>query len=114
MKYYVTVDEDGKEIVRRESFDDFYVAMGFFSRYYRPRSKRSVLGFTTEVINGEFFRAYVTLWIPESLDQADSHFHQRDAIATKQSNAFEYSHTYFFLVESELGAKEADMPDDED
>ncbi len=40
--------------------------------------------------------------VPELIDKSDSFFHTRYPIAAKQSNAFHYEHTYFFLIESEV------------
>lgn len=114
MLYFVTVEEDGKEIVRRKMFDDYFAAVSSLACYYRPTSTRSVLEFATEVINGEFARSYVTLMLPEALDRSDSFFHTRYSIAAKQSNAFHYEHTYFFLIESERGKNEADANEDAD
>ena len=52
--------------------------------------------------------------LPEALDRSDSFFHTRYPIAAKQSNAFHYEHTYFFLIESESGKNEADANEDAD
>lgn len=114
MVYFVTVEEDGKEIVRRKTFADYFAAVSFLSSYYRPTTARSVLEFATEVINGEFARSYVTLMLPEALDKSDSLFHTKYPIAAKQSNAFRYEHMYFFLIESEVGKNDADADGDSD
>lgn len=108
MVYYVSVDEDGVEVVRRKPFDDYCAAVDFFSQFYQPRAGRAVLEFVSEVINGRFARSYASLMIPGALDENDSYFQTRYHVAAKQSNAFRYDHSYFFLIESEVGRTDAD------
>ena len=107
-KYHLTVHADGAPLVTREPFDDYARAIGFVSRYYRPRSGRSVLTFDTEVIDGKFARAYKALNVPEALDRTDPDFAALYHIAAKNSNAFDYDRSYRFLVESDFGIDQAE------
>lgn len=102
--YYLTIEKDGSDIVRRKEFSDYYDAVHCCAQYYSAKSKRSVLSLTTEVINGEFARSYVELAIPESIDVGEQ---ARRLRATKYSNAFEYDGSYFFLIETEVGIRDS-------
>lgn len=108
--YYVTVDKNGEELVRRKEFDDYAVAMQYLATYYEPRLGRGVLPFTTEVINGEFARSYVELADPETVGSSNE---ARRLRSIKFSNAFNYDGTYFFLVESDVGIQDADNDEDD-
>jgi len=111
--YFVTVKRNGEELLRRAAFSDYAEAMGSLSRYYRPRAPRSVLEFATESINGRFARSYLTLMRPEDLDENEPFYEQRRHLAVKQRNAHEYDHSYFFLIESEVGIADAEDEDDD-
>jgi hypothetical protein len=111
--YYLTVDKDGKELVRRMGFEDYSEALRYLTNFYTPRNNdiRVVLSFTTEVINGEFARSYVELSDPNAIEPSDETRYVR---AVKFSNAFKYEGSYFFLIESELGVQDADCEDEDD
>ncbi len=114
MRYFLTVEKRGVELVRRQPFDDYGDAIDFIGRYYKPRSQRSVLNFTTEAINGEFARSYVSLNRPDDLAKDDIGFERRYENAVKYSNAFDYDDSYFFMIESEIGIADCDEEDDDD
>lgn len=62
MNYKLTV-WSGDEILFTDDFDDFEQAINATGSFYTPKNlrHRSVLSFTTEVINGKFFRSYASL-----------------------------------------------------
>jgi hypothetical protein len=103
--YYLTVEQNGVEVVRRKVFDDYGTAVKFISKYFEPKSRRSVLSFTTEAINGEFARSYVEMADPTTIDHHDQTRYLR---SVKFSNAFSYEGSYFFLIESDVGIQDAD------
>ena len=104
--YYLTIHKNGEEIIRREPFGDFCLAVAFTSRFYRPRSRRSVLAFTTEVINGEHARSYAELARPEAVELEEPYHEERYIRAVKLSNAFDFENSYFFLIETDHGIDE--------
>jgi hypothetical protein len=61
--YYLTIQREGLDVVRRQPFSNYADAIAFTSRYYqfRPSIRRAVLKFSTEAINGQFARSYATL-----------------------------------------------------
>lgn len=101
--YHVTVTKNGNDIVRGKVYDDYAEAIAFISQYYQPRAQRSVLSFTTEVINGQFARSFAALTKPEDIEPAQPSSKARYQAAAKQDNAFRYDASYFFLIESEVG-----------
>ena len=106
--YYLTVVKNGSDIFVRRPFKDYCDAIAACTSYYKPKTKRSVLKFTTETINGQFARSYTELNRPEQIERNDKIAKQRYAIAAKYTNAFEYADSYFFLIESEIGISDAD------
>jgi hypothetical protein len=110
--YYLTVDENDNEICSRKPFDDYGEALEACAQFFKPKSNRSVLSFTTETINGKFARSYTELKRPEHISAEDEIGKQRYAAAAKSSNSFEYDCSYFFLIESELGIKDCDDEDE--
>ena len=107
-EYFVTVESNVEVLVKRMACIDFHEALSIFSRYYRAKSKRSVLQFSTEVINGQFARAYAELVVPSQISVNDESSKLRYEIAAKHSNAFEYDQSYFFLVESRVGIEDSE------
>ena len=105
--YFLTVRRDGRDEVFRKPFEDYSDALEFLMAYYRPRSSRSVLTFSTEVINGAFARSYLSLNLPEGVVDGPG-ARERYALAVKHQNAYEYSSSYFFLIESQVGIDDAD------
>ena len=90
-KYYSTIENNDIIIEKRVPFDDYKEAMHIFSKYYKSKSQRSVLNFTTELINGRFARSYIELNLPENISMNDDTIStQRYLNAVKHSNAFEY------------------------
>lgn len=104
--YFVTVVKDNIEIVRRENFNDFSEALDSLSRFYKSRTQRSVLEFSTEVINGRFVRSYAELLIPSDVSIDNTKWEARRLLAIKQSVAFEYSSNFVFLIEGEIAIQE--------
>lgn len=103
--YYVTVDKNGSQVARRIAFDDYAEAVNYLATYYKPKFGRCTLSFTTEVINGHFARSYSELADPDIVDRSDEVRYVR---AVKMSNAFDYAGSFFFLIESEVGIRDAD------
>src|SRR5262245_22605308 len=101
--YYLTIKKNGEVILAKQPFADYAAAVAFTSQFYQPRAARSVLRFTTEVINGEFARSYATLERPENLDKDSPFFKERCHATVKKANAFSFDASYLFLIESELG-----------
>lgn len=108
--YFLTVKntDSGQRLVEREPFEDYGEAMRALSSYLRPRNPRSVLVFSTELINGEFARTFMQVRRPEDLDPKDPLSKQLRPLASKQANAYDYDCDYLFIIESEYGAAEAD------
>ena len=113
--YYLTITKNSVEIAYRKPFDDFSAAVTYTSQFYKPRIEgcRTVLSFTTEVINGQYARSYTHLTRPEDIDQSMPHHERRYHIAAQQSNAFSYDGSYFFLIETELGIQDAQVAEQE-
>jgi hypothetical protein len=109
--YYLTVDHDGSEIIRRKEFDDYGDAVTYLSQYFKTKSGRSVLELTTEVINGVFARSYGSMNDPMTIDRSNKEGYSR---AVRCSNAFSYKGSYFFLIESEAGIQDARNEESDD
>ena len=103
--YYLTVQRDGVDVVRRQEFADYADAVAFTSRYYqvKPSIGRAVLKFYTEAINGQFARSYAALTRVEDVSENHPYATEARNAATKQENAFVYDASYLFLIESDLG-----------
>jgi hypothetical protein len=105
--YYLTIEKNGNELCVRKPFDDYGTAIAACAVYYTPKTKRSVLTFTTETINGQFARSYVVLNHPERINRGDEIGRQLYAAAVANMYAFEYTDSYLFLIESEIGVEDA-------
>jgi hypothetical protein len=101
--YYLTVEHDGSEIIRRKQFGDYSDAVNYLSRYFKAITRRSVLSLTTEVINGVFARSYGSMNDPMTIDRSEQERYSR---AVRYRNAFENEGSYFFLIESEAGIQD--------
>ena len=112
-KYFVTVGKNGDQIVDRKPFDDYGEAVASLNLYYQPKAGRCVLKLSTEVVNGVFARSFGGLNIPEDIEATDESTQRKYSAAAKQSNAFDYDASYFFLIESEFGISERENEDDE-
>ena len=106
--YYLTITKDGMDVVRRMVFDDYAAAVGYTARFYEPKAVRSVLSFTTEVINGQFARSFATLNRPETLDPAGPFYKEKYHRAAQQSNAFAFDASYLFVIESDVGVRDTE------
>jgi hypothetical protein len=106
--YFVTVYSEDATIIERLACLDFAEALNVCSRFYSPRTSRSVLSFTTEVINGRFSRSFAELLKPDNIAGTDEQSRLLYDRAAKQTNAFDYERGYFFLIESTAGKVEAD------
>ena len=105
--YYLTVKKGGKELLVRKEFADYSAAIAYTGQFYQATTKRSIIAFTTEVINGELARSYATLTRPESVSSHEPYFQERYHVAVKQDNSFEYDDSFFFLIETERGIEDA-------
>ena len=114
MKYYLTIERGREPLVTRKPFDDYAAALAACYESYEARSPRSVLTFTTEVINGQFARTFTELNRPESIDPSGGIGRLRYSAAAKCSNAFEYDDSLFFLIESDIGIADTDAYEDDD
>jgi hypothetical protein len=114
MNYYLTVIRNKSVVVSRLRFDDYSDAVQYLTRYYQPRMPgvRSTLELTTEVINGSFARSYGTLFSPQECGHTVTE--EMMGIAAKQKVSFIFDGHYRFLIESEVGASEADANGSED
>jgi hypothetical protein len=110
--YYVTIIKNGVDVFRRKPFKQYEDAMSALGEYYKTPWGKSTLTFVTETLNGQFARTYTELNRWEDIDPKDARYTQ----AVKDSNAFVYDGSYFFLIESEIGMQEADafFADDDD
>lgn len=104
--YYLTVKKNGKIIIKRESFNDYSLAIEYCQRYYTPKYKRSTLEFTTEVVKGRFARsyAYMTRIENEKSNIAGDNYDK----TVKLANAFDFDSNYLFIIESDFGIKDAE------
>ena len=110
--YFLSVFSRGTAIVERVPYTDFADAIAACGEYYEPRSRGAVLRFESIVTGKRFMRAYSSLTRPEDLEaSADERLRHR---AAKDSNAFLYSKSYNFLIESDAGVAEAERFNDED
>ncbi|MEW6732147.1 MAG: hypothetical protein AB1489_12535 [Acidobacteriota bacterium] len=107
LMYYLTIAQNGKDIIVRKPFNDFASAIAYTGKYYQPRARRSILEFSVEVINGEFARAYAELLRPEYIDNKQVENKWRYQKAVKQDNGFVYDVSLFFLIESDIGITDA-------
>lgn len=106
--YYLTVKKNGAIIVEKQLFADYAAAVARTAQFYTPRAARSVLLFTTEVINGEFARSYATLTKPEDVPKDSPHFKERHHAAVHQANSFDFDGSSFFVIQSEIGLRDAE------
>jgi hypothetical protein len=106
MTYFFSMREDGRKTVDELPFVDFAQAIEHLSRYYRPRSSRSVLVFSSEVINGALARCYRSLVRPESVVRDDTTHERLYERAVETDRAFQYDRSYLFVIETEIGAEE--------
>jgi hypothetical protein len=112
--YYLTVVKDGVDLISQRPYEDYAAAIAGTAEFYRPKAGRSVLKFTTEVINGAFARSFATLTRPEDIPADHPFPNEIRQKAAKQSNAFSFDATYLFLIENDLGVSERiDDADDE-
>jgi hypothetical protein len=109
--YYLTVKKNGETIVDRSPFADYETALSETARFYRGKSRRSVLNFTTEVVNGSFIVSYATLRRTQDLNKDEYLYMEKYRAAVKNESAFEYDASYIFSIQSELGIREADVED---
>lgn len=119
--YYITVIRNGIDVVVRKPYSDYADAVAAFNDYYKKRFGNATLTFQTEVLNGSFARSYAELNHIEDIkaekDQITSQLYQmRYEEAAKTENSFDYDGRYFFLIESEVGIRDAEAwnSDDED
>lgn len=113
--YYLTVaNSKGEDLVRREAFADYGDAMAALSRYLRPMWPRSVLQFSTELINGKFARTYMQVRRPNDLDPGDEFYDRQLHLAKKQHNMYDYDEGYLFVIESDFGIEEAAATNNDD
>ncbi|MDT0140831.1 hypothetical protein [Acidovorax sp. PRC11] len=111
--YFLTV-KAGDEIVRdRTPFADYSEALAACGEYYEPRAAGAVLNFTSVVTGKKFMRSYAHLTRLADLGEVSRDSPQA-VVAAKQSNAFSFSKSYAFLVESEDGVHEAERRARED
>lgn len=107
-KYFLSVFEGERDIVHRRPFEDFSEAVAACSDYYEPRAAGAVLEFTVQVIGKVVRRATAQLTRPDDVrpEHANSPVSWR---AAKDSNAFNFGHSYVFLIETELGMEQAEQ-----
>lgn len=109
MTYFLTVEKAGEELFSRKPFNDYSEALEACSSFCIPRSPRAVLTFVTETVNGNFARSYAEINRPEDIDPNDEIQRARYAAAARLSNAFDYTDSYFFLVESDFGIEDINL-----
>ncbi|MBQ0936959.1 hypothetical protein KAK11_16650 [Ideonella paludis] len=105
--YFLTI-KAGNEVLRdRAPFTDYADALAACGEYYEPRAVGAALNFTSIVTGKKFMRSYAQL--TRLADLADVPRDSPQAVAAaKQSNAFSFSKSYAFLVESAEGVQEAE------
>jgi hypothetical protein len=112
--YYLTIQRDGVDVVRRQPFADYADAVAFTSRFYqvKPPIRRAVLKFTTEAINGEFARSYATLTRVQDVREDRPFATEARNAAVKKENAFAFDASYLFVIESQLGCDDQEAEAD--
>lgn len=103
MKYFLSVFS-GEEVLReQEEFADFAEAVAACGEYYEPRAEGSVLNFTTVVTGKRFMRSYAQLVRIDDLPSDVAPGSPQSLAAIKQDNAFSFTRSYHFLIESQAG-----------
>ncbi len=94
-KYYLSVSKNKEYVIDKKPFVDFSLAVEACSHFYKSKSENSILIFTSEMVDGMVIRSYAELLLPDDVDPQDGRYAQ----AAKHSNIFDYSASYFFLIE---------------
>lgn len=109
--YFLSVKKNGEWILDRMPFPDCEAALAHTARFYRPRTGRSVLSFTTEVVNGVLIVSYAILRRVNDIDANEQFYREKYEAAVRNESAFEYDASYVFSIQSEAGILEADACD---
>lgn len=101
--YFLTI-KAGNEVLRdRAPFTDYADALAARGEYYEPRAVGAALNFTSIVTGKKFMRSYAQLTRLADLAADVPRDSPQAVAAAKQSNAFSFSKSYAFLVESAEG-----------
>lgn len=111
--YFLTVKAGGEIVRDRAPFVDYAEALAACGEYYEPRAAGAALNFTSVVTGKKFMRSYAHLTRLADLGDVSRDSPQAVA-AAKLSNAFSFSKSYAFLVESDDGVREAERRARED
>lgn len=112
--YFLTIRADESVLCDRVPYPDYSDAIEACGEYYEPKARGAVMNFTSEVVGKKFVRAYAQLVRLEDLSPDVQRASPRSIMVTKQNNAFTFSRSYTFLIESELGVQEAERLKRED
>lgn len=112
--YHLTI-KAGDEILRqRVPFADYAEAVAACGEFYEPRVSGAALNFTSVVTGKKFMRSYAQLIRVADLGADVPRDSPQVIAAAKQSNAFSFSKSCSFLIESDDGVREAERRAEED
>lgn len=111
--YFLTIKSGEEILCNGVPFPDYADAIAACGAYYDPRYAGSTLNFTSVVVGKKFLRAYASLTKLEDLRDVPRNSPQAIA-AAKQDNAFLFAKSYFFLIETYEGMREAQQRERED
>ena len=114
MMYFLTVMAGDEMLLERVSFADYAEAVAACGEFYEPRAAGAALNFTTVVMGKKFMRSHAQLTQMADLGDNVPRDSPRAIAAAKQSNAFSFSKSCAFLIESEDGVREAERMARED
>jgi hypothetical protein len=106
--YFLTVRAGDSVLCDRVPYADYAAAIEACGAYYEPKARGAVMNFTSEAVGKKFMRAYAQLVRLEDLAPDVPRGSPRHDMATKQGNAFAFTKSYTFLIESEAGVEEAE------
>jgi hypothetical protein len=113
MMYLLTIRAGDEILCERVPYADYAEALAACGEFYEPKAAGAALHFTSVVTQKKFMRSYASLTRMEDLSGVPRSSPQAVA-AAKQSNAFSFSRSYKFLIESDDGVQEAERRARED
>ncbi|TDS84996.1 hypothetical protein [Comamonas sp. JUb58] len=105
--YFLTITGGDEMLCERTPFHDYAEAVAACGEFYEPKAPGAVLNFTSVVVRKKFVRSYTHLTLLADLGDVP-HDSPEAFLAAKQSNAFSFSRSYVFVIESSEGVREAD------
>jgi hypothetical protein len=107
MMYFLTVRAGGEIVRERIPYADYAEAVAACGEFYEPKVAGAVLNFTSVVKGKKFMRSHAQLTRMADLKGVPRNSPQAIA-AAKHSNAFSFTKSYTFLIQSEDGVRDAE------